>query len=222
MGAVLMPDVTRFARSGIDGIKAATGSGLGYPVIFLGAAIATIATGNIDIMMIMIGLGVMVLALLTISLSTWMNNTINLYSTTLTLATVFTKVKDWKLTLYASLFATTLAVIGIKEHITTFFLLLGIALPPIAGIYLVDYFVFSKRVYAVALLNARKSVNPTAFAAWGLSSFIGYLASGDKIHLTGVPAVDAIFSAGILYFAFNKLMPASVTATNPATAPQKP
>lgn len=220
-GAVLMPDVARFARSGLDGIKAATGSALGYPVIFTGAAIATIATGNKDIMMIMISLGVMVMALFTIIFSTWMNNTINLYSTSLTLATVFTRVKDWKLTLCASVFGTALAVMGIKDHVTTFFSALGILVPPIAGIYLVDYFVFSHRSYGVELLKARKSINPTAFAAWGLSSLAGYFASEGKINLTNVPALDALFCAGILYFAFNKLMPAAAHAPDSLKARQE-
>jgi cytosine permease len=220
-GAVLMPDLSRFARSGVDGIKAAAGSAFGYPVIFLGAAIATIATGNKDIMMIMITLGVMVLALFTIAFSTWMTNTINLYSTSLTLATVFTAVKDWKLTLGASILATALAMIGIKEHVTTFFLALGIMVPPIAGIYLVDFFVFSARTYDMALLKVRKSVNPAAFAAWGLSSLVGYLASMDKIHLTSVAAMDALLSAGVMYYLFSKLVPAAIANPETADASQK-
>ena len=220
-GAVLMPDVSRFARSGVDGIKGAVGSTFGYPVIFTAAAIATIATGDKDIMMIMIGLGVMVLALFTIMLSTWMTNTINLYSTSLTLATVFTKVKDWKLTLFASVIGTAAAMIGIQDHITTFFLLLGIVIPPVAGIYVVDYFIFSDRAYTLKLLQARKPVNPMAFAAWGISSLLGYLTSTGKLHLTSVPAMDALIAAGVLYFALSKLVPASIVTPDASEAHQE-
>ncbi len=205
--SVLMPDVSRFARSGFHGILSVSGLAIGYPLIFLAAAISTIATGEHNIMRIMIGLGIAIPALLTLIFSTWTTNTANLYSTTLTLATIFTRLKDWKITLGSAVVGTTLAMAGIMEHFISFLTWLGITTPPIAGVYLVDYFLVSGRSYDVAAIAHRPAVSWPAMAAWVGASLIGYLSSAGMISITHVAGVDSLVAAGILYYLFSKGVP---------------
>jgi len=201
--SVLMPDVARFARSGLHGILSVSGLAFGYPLLFLAAAISTIATGHHDIMQIMISLGIAIPALLTLIFSTWTTNTANLYSTTLTLATIFTRLKDWKITLGAAAIGTTLAMAGIMEHFISFLMWLGITTPPIAGIYLVDYFV-NRISYDVTTLDRRAAFNWSAALAWTGASLVGYLSSIDVIQITGVAGVDSLIAAGVLHFILSK------------------
>lgn len=206
VGAIVMPDLCRFARSGLDGIKAAAGSTLGYPVIFTGSAILALATRRTDLMQIMMALGLMIMALITIVLSTWANNTSNLYSTSLTLATVWESPKHWKLTIGASAVGTVVAVGGISNYLLEFFLWLGIVLPPIAGVYLVDFLVLSRAAYAMDDLKRRSPVNAAAFIAWTTGALIGYLSAHREIFLTTIPSVDSIAAAAAMYLALGGLL----------------
>lgn len=206
--AVLAPDITRFARSGWDGVKSVWGLALGFPLVFLAAAIPSIITGEISIMLIMVGLGIVIPALFTLIFATWTTNTVNLYSTSMTLATVLTRLKEWKITLGAAAFGTTLALLGIMEHFLDFLLMLGITTPPIAGIYLVDFFLIRRRRYDVAELAAAPPVGWAALLTWVVASLVGFAAMGDLIRLTGVPAVDSLFAAAAIYFLVRKCRPA--------------
>ena len=202
--AVLMPDVARFCRTSWDGVKAVTGLAIGFPLVFLAAAIPTIVTGEKDIMKIMIGLGIALPALFTLLFSTWTTNTANLYSTSMTLSTVFTRIKEWKITLAAAVLGTGLALLGIMEHFIPFLLLLGITTPPIGGIYLVDYFLLHRGHYDMESLKHGRRVSIPAFVAWALSSLIGLAASYGKLTVTTVPAIDSLAVAGVVYYILSR------------------
>lgn len=199
--AVLMPDVSRFCRTSWDGVKAVSGLAIGFPLVFLAAAVPTIVTGETDIMKIMIGLGIAIPALLMLLFSTWTTNTVNLYSTSMTLATVFTRIKEWKITLGSALLGTILALLGIMEHFIPFLLLLGVTTPPIGGIYLIDYFVLRGGVYAMEDLQHGRRINLAAFIAWVGGSTVGLATTYGDYMLTTVPAIDSLLIAGIIYYA---------------------
>lgn len=198
--AVLMPDVARFCRTSWDGVKAVSGLAIGFPIVFLAAAVPTIVIGEKDIMKIMIGLGIALPAFFTLLFSTWTTNTVNLYSTSMTLATVLTRVKEWKITLAAATLGTILALLGIMEHFIPFLLLLGVTTPPIGGIYLVDYFILNRGHYRMEDLRHGPRLHWQAFAAWSLSSVVGFAALYGKITLTTVPAIDSLATAGLMYY----------------------
>ena len=113
---VLMPDFSRFARTDKDSIIAVLGLTVGFPLVLLAGGIPSLITGEIDIMKIMIGLSLTIPALCILIFSTWTTNTTNLYSTQLTLATVFTKTKDSKLGIVASIIGTLLALFGAVSY----------------------------------------------------------------------------------------------------------
>src|SRR5690606_1898728 len=158
--------------------------------------------------LIMVGLGIVIPALFTLIFATWTTNTVNLYSTSMVLATVFTRVKEWKITLAAAAFGTTLALLGIMEHFLDFLLTLGITTPPIAGIYLVDFFFLRRRRYDIAELATAPGIGWAALLTWIAASAVGFAAMADVIRLTGVPAVDSLFAAAVIYFVAGKLSPA--------------
>ena len=64
VGAVLVPDLCRYARSRVDGVSAIVLSlGVGLPCILAAAAVPSLATQEADLVRIMLGLGLGVPAL---------------------------------------------------------------------------------------------------------------------------------------------------------------
>lgn len=204
--AVLAPDVARFARNTRQAIISVWGITLGFPLIFLISAIPSIATGKLEIMQIMIGLGLTLPALVMLVLSAWTNSTINLYSTSMTLATIATRAKEWKITLVAAIFGTSLALLGIMDHFLQFLEIIGIATPPVAGIYLADYFFLRGRKYDVADLARNPAIGWPALVSWGLSTLVGLATAKGHFTLTTVPAADSLFAAFVFYLVIQRVL----------------
>lgn len=199
--AVSGPDLTRYARTGWEGVKSVSGLAVGYPLIMLASAIPTLALGETDIMRIMIGLGIAIPALFILVFSTWTTNTVNLYSAVLTLAASFARVSDQRLALGASVLGTGAAVMGIMDFFLPFVLFIGIAATPIAGVYIADYFIVSRRRYELHDLPARPGIGYPALLAWLGGSAISFIASNQYITLSAVPALDGLIAAFALYLA---------------------
>ncbi|MGH8482889.1 MAG: purine-cytosine permease family protein, partial [Pseudomonas sp.] len=166
---VLMPDFTRYARSDRDALITLLGMVIGFPFVLIVGGLLSIVSGQTEIMAIMAVLGVLLPALLVLVFSTWITNTANLYSATLTLATV-TRASSWKLTVLGSLVATALALGGFMSHFLDFILALSIVIPPLASIYLADFFILRGQDYRVENLDVLPAFGWSALLSWALAS----------------------------------------------------
>lgn len=186
-----MPDLTRYIRSVRQSVL---GMVLSFPVatplLTLAAAIPVLATGNVDIMKLIIGFGLGVPALLVLILSTWTINSANLYSASLSLTATFPSVAQWKFTIVAGVLGALLAVAGILDAFVSFLLLLGAIIPPIAAIYVID---------ALRNNTTRAPVHWPAVVTWTVSAGIALLANAGYFTLTTVPALDATLVASLIY-----------------------
>ncbi|HEY0939889.1 MAG TPA: cytosine permease [Steroidobacter sp.] len=201
VGAILLPDLCRYARRSWEGIAAAAVSlGVIFPIVFYCAMIPSLATGKNDLVLIMIGLGIGLPALALLIFATWSTNSHNLYSTSLTLASLFPAIKKWKLTVVAGLAGTAIAAAGITDHFVAFLLLLGTSIPAIAGIYAADFFVISKQKYTPQRMRTIQNTNPCAFIAWIGASGFGYATEqGLAGGITGVTSCDSVLIGFVLY-----------------------
>ncbi|MBM0104201.1 cytosine permease [Steroidobacter sp. S1-65] len=186
-----MPDLTRYIRSSRQSVL---GMVLSFPVaiplLTLAAAIPVLATGEIDIMRLIIGFGLGVPALLVLILSTWTINSANLYSASLSLTATFPAVAQWKFTLVAGALGALIAVAGILDAFVSFLLLLGAIIPPIAAIYVIDAFRSN---------STQAPVHWPAVVTWAVSAGIALLANSGYFTLTTVPALDATLAASLVY-----------------------
>lgn len=199
VGVVVLPDLCRYARSVNQALIASVISFLiGFPIVLSAASIPGIVLGEKDFIVILglIGLGAPGLVLLVFA--TWTTNANNLYSASLFLAPIFERYEKWKLTIAAGLAGTLIAIIGMVAIFIPFLLFLGVAIPPIAGIYCVDYFV-RKQAYHSTNTDMAAPVNLPAFAAWLAGAGLGYSTSQDWVQLTTIPACDSILMSGLLY-----------------------
>lgn len=200
VGAATVPDLTRYVSSRGGAVGAMFISyGLGAPVILLSAAIPSLVTGEDDLMKIFLGLGLGLPALFVLVFSTWTSNAANLYSSGLSLAATFRKVKAWKLTLIAGVLGTVVALSGIIAHFVPFLITLGVFMPPVAAVYVVDFYLVARRRYNPDALDRLPAVRWPAFAAWGVGSGLGLVTAYDLVTITGIPSCDSFLAAGLAY-----------------------
>lgn len=207
VGVTLTPDLSRFARSGADALPAAVLSyGIGYPFILLLAGLPILLSEGTSLIAAMETIGLGVWALIVMVFATWTTNVNNLYSASLSVARVFPRVPDWTVTIACGVLGTLMAMAGIMDVFVDFLILLGVFIPPIAGVYLTDYFLLSNGRIKLAKSDASEArvLWPGAIAwvvgsAWGLAIY-----NFPGLDLSGVPAIDTLGVGMLSYFALMK------------------
>ncbi len=143
VGGVIAPDYNRFAATKKDAI-------LGSIVGIIPSAICLLAIGAIfaitqntyDIVEIFSSLGYPFFAMSTLILATWTTNVVNIYSSGLAFTNML-KLKESsrsKVTMIAGMLGIGLAIIGILNYFMSFITVLTVAITPIAGVMIADYF----------------------------------------------------------------------------------
>jgi cytosine permease len=152
-------------------------------------------------------IGVLVLVAATLKINDW-----NLYSGSLGLAnfldTGFSKkIHRALLTLVVGILGTVLSALGILQHFIGFLTILGVAVPPVASIMVVDYFIL--RTHRRELDESRSnrllpprvpSWNLVGWVSWIVGALIGYYVNW------GIASVNSLVAAGLLYFVLSKLL----------------
>jgi cytosine permease len=218
VGAVINPDMCRFNRSARDVVvNTVLGITLGeYTIGLIGVLLAHYAkTDNvIGIVTTTSGaVGVLVLIAATTKINDW-----NLYSGSLGLAnfldTAFGKrVHRAVLTLAVGIVGTVLSAAGILGHFVKFLTILGVAIPPVAAIVVVDYFVL--RTHRQVLDASRDASGLPAWCPnWNAPGWVAWIAAalvGYYVHW-GIASVNSLVVAAILYYGLARLMPAKTPA----------
>jgi cytosine permease len=202
---VLMPDYSRFARTDKDSIISVLGLTIGFPLVLLAGGIPSLITGEIDIMKIMISLSLTLPALFILIFSTWTTNTANLYSTQLTLSTVFVKTKDAKLGIWASVLGTLLAIFGIATYFIDFLNISSIFIPPVSAIFIADFFFVKKQQYDLARFSNLPAYDVAALISWSVACIAAYLGAYDYITITSISFFDSFIIAFALYLTLKKI-----------------
>jgi cytosine permease len=157
--------------------------------------------------------GVLILIAATTKINDW-----NLYSGSLGLAnfldTAFgKKIHRALLTLIVGIVGTVLSALGILTHFVNFLTILGVAIPPVAAIIVVDYFVL--KTHRQALAAARRSSRLPAWCPnWNTAGWVAWIAAalvGYYVHW-GIASVNSLVVAAILYYGLARLMPVKTPA----------
>ncbi len=175
---------------------------LGMNLIAVLLAHATGTDNIVDIMMTLTGwVGASIVIFSTVKL-----NDVNLYSSSLGLSTMLNSlfnvtINRATLTWVLGITGTVLSMIGIINYFTTFLTILGVAIPPVAGIIVVDYYFLKRDRKVLDESRARGELpasvdkwNPVAIAVWIVAFLIGQFVA------VGIPAINSLVSAGLLYW----------------------
>lgn len=203
VNVVLMADLTRYSRSTFDcALISITGNGLGAGGALILAMLPALAFHEVDPMKYMATLGLVGVAFTTLVLSTWTINAINLYSTGLVVSAASRNLTYGRIVIGCGVLGTIAAVIGMADRLIGFLVLLGLVVPPIAGVYLTDFFVLRRRDYASDRhLQHRDVTNINGILACTVGGAIGIFTYYSHSSLTGVPTIESFVSAGLLYTA---------------------
>lgn len=191
-----MPDLSRFIRT----TRGAIGGMLlsfpfAGPVLMLISALIALSTGKVDIMQLVVGLGLGAPALAMLLLSVWTINALNLYSAGLSLSATFPAVRQWIFIVAGGVIGCTFAVLGIINSFIPFLLVLGLIIPPIAAIYVIDGFTRFRNEAG----EAPPAIRWEAIGVWLGSLAITLPAAHLGLTLTTVPALDATLLAAGAY-----------------------
>jgi cytosine permease len=212
IGGVLAPDMTRFNKSTADVIKqTVVGITLGeYMVGLIGVLLAhALETQNIiEIVTSTSGfIGTIILVAATLKINDW-----NLYSSSLAFANsidaIFGKrVNRAVITILVGALGTLFSAAGILGQFVPFLTALGVVVPPIAGIMVVDYYLLRRHREQLeesagkgALPIRQEKLNPVALFTWALAAIIGYRLSW------GIPALNSLLCAAVVYYLMMKIV----------------
>lgn len=210
IGAIIGPDISRYARSTKDAIISSfVGYFVGFSIVLIIAAFLAKATSKVDIVEIMLSIGWGIPALLILILAQWTTNDNNLYSSALGFSAIFQKIPKSIITIAAGLIGTGMAVGGIYENFIPFLNFLSALIPPIGGIYVAD-FIINRKKYNFEKLHETKKVEVVSVTIWGLAALLAFMTtpapSGFGLFsLTGASGFDAFLVAFVLQLMLGKL-----------------
>lgn len=211
VGAIIGPDISRYAKSPKDAvISSFVGFFVGFSLVLIAAILLAKATTQVDIIAIMLGVGWGTGAMLVLILAQWTTNDNNLYSSALGFSVIFKRMPKYQLTIIAGVIGTGMAIAGIYENFIPFLIFLSALIPPIGGIYVADYFV-SKSKYSFENLDTIPALQPVNIGVWVVASFAAFATTPAPtgfgwFTLTGASGIDAFLIALVLQGIVSKVM----------------
>ena len=207
VNVVLMPDITRYSRTTLDcALISVTGNGVGNGVALILAMLPALAFGELDPMKYMGTLHLVGFACTTLVLSTWSMNAVNLYSSGLVTSTALPRVSYGRIVIGCGVVGTGMAVLGVAERLIDFLVLLGLIVPPIAAVYLTDFFLLRRRDYLdPGHLAHSGATNISGIVACVSGAAVGMGLYFTKTSLSGVPTIESFVSAVACYLAAEAL-----------------
>lgn len=211
IGAVISPDICRFLKKGKDVFwMTLISTFVGELSMCLLAVLMAHAIKSSDIMKIIFSLSGLIGVIIVI-FSTIKVNDINLYAASLGTTTAMNaffkrKFDRGSITIILGVIGTFLSVIGVINYFVSFLVVLGVTIPPVAGIISIDYFIL-KRDRAVLEESKEKGElpkqcetwNPIAIIAWTTGSLVGYFVKG------GIPSINSLITACAVYYLVMKI-----------------
>jgi cytosine permease len=206
VGVVLTPDLTRYARNVRDCITASfLGQGGGMSIAYIVGMIPVLVWNELEPMnyMFLIGYGAMALAV--IVFATWTTNVINLYSTALAARASVPLGQYRSVVVVSGIVGTIAAVIGISENLINFLVIMGLLVPPIAGVYLVDFFIFKRTDFSPERLENRPAIRINATVVGLGTGIVSAWMYFSGMSLTSIGALDSLFMSVVAYVVLQKI-----------------
>lgn len=200
VGIITAADYTRFQRSRKDTVKSVLYGVFPMGVITLVMGILlTKISGEYDISMVLINVGLPLLGIIALVISTWTTNSTNAYSAGLNIvmALNLNDKKRREATLISG-------IVGILGHIEGVLSLLSYVVCPIGGVILADYWVVGKG--KAKNFNPIDGVNWAGVISWAIGAIVAYFVI--KVEFAG------IIAGFIVYLILERFMPSTSRPIN--------
>ena len=199
VGVITAADVTRFQRSRSDTVKSTVIGVLPMAVINLAlGAMLTKMSGDYDISSVLITVGLPLMGVVSLVLSTWTTNVSNAYCAGLNLVMTFNTPDNRRreVTFVCGILGIILGVVGVLGRIEDVLGLLAYLVCPVGGVMLADYFIIGKG----------KPENWHSVEGWNWAGVITWVISVVASYLLAIEYLGIIFSA-VIYLVMEKVFP---------------
>lgn len=201
VGAVILPDITRFIRHWRGAVYAVIITYFFIDLVVTGAgAIASSALADDDLLNIMITLGIGWAAFAIVIFGSWVLNSLNLYSTMLSVESTFPRLNNQWLIVVTGALGTVAAFFNILDYFLDFLFYLAIVFVPVSGVIAVDYLLLRRPAYHQQRQAQEVSLRPHAVFSWALGASVSLVGSWGWLSLSGIAAVDAMLVAAVSYY----------------------
>ncbi|MEM8981436.1 MAG: cytosine permease [Pseudomonadota bacterium] len=208
IGAIIMPDITRFIRHWRGALYTALLSyAIVQSIVMLSGGLAADLLRNDDFLDVLIVMGLSWGAFVIVIAGSWVLNSLNLYSAGLGTEATFPALKQRWLIIVLGVFGTAAAFLNILDSFLTFLFYLSVVFIPVAGIIAVDHFLVRPAAYRGAAVQHPDAYSATALVAWASGSVFALAADDLPISLTRIAAIDAIIIAAVLYAILGRWRP---------------
>lgn len=195
VGAIVMPEYTRFARKGWVAVA------IPFIVLIVSqwflqvvGALGGIVAGTYDFTTYLLAQGMVVggIGLLGMSLALWTTGDANLYLPVIQTSSVFRRPQH-VMTVICGLLGTVVGL-GIYQRFTSWIDLLAVLVPPLIGPVIVDYYLVNRGRFTAGALDSLPGWNPAAFIA-----YVAGAASTFWSPAWMVPAVFGLLVSMVVY-----------------------
>ncbi|WNI25037.1 cytosine permease [Streptomyces sp. ITFR-16] len=204
-GAIVSPEMTRYNRKGSHVFLQSASSMIlsEYIVGLTGVLLGHLVKSN-EVSHIVLStsgaFGVIVVLMSTAKINDW-----NLYGSSLGVVNFFQvvfgkRVHRGAVTIVLGIAGTLLSAVGIMTHFTEFLTILGVAIPPIGGIVVAEYWVVKRMRRPLDETRAAETL-PTSSPTWVPMSLVIWVAAFcvGKFYDGGIPALNSLATAFVLY-----------------------
>ncbi|MCX5081412.1 cytosine permease [Streptomyces sp. NPDC056121] len=204
-GAIVSPEMTRYNRKGSHVFLQSASSMIlseyivGLTGVLLGHLVKSSEVSHI-VLSTSGAFGVIVVLMSTAKINDW-----NLYGSSLGVVNFFQVVFGKRLhrgavTVALGLAGTLLSAVGIMTHFTEFLSVLGVAIPPIGGIIVAEYWVV-RRMRKPLDETREAGTLPASSPTWVPLSIVIWIAAFcvGKYVTVGIPALNSLATAFVLY-----------------------
>ena len=227
IGAIILPDITRFMRQASGAIYTAVFTYLIVNILVtVAAGLAGVSSGVFDsyfdaegvtrtdvILKLMLDVNLGFGAFIIIVTGSWVLNSLNLYSAVLSTKATFPKLNTKWLTIILGAAGVIAALMNILDQFDVFLWYLSIIFIPVAGVLIIDRLFVRPSAYNLETLSKNSQLNTPAFLAWAIGAIFAILADRAVLPTpTGIGAMDALILSGVLYFVFAKVFAQKLAA----------
>lgn len=201
IGAIILPDITRFVRHWSGAIYTSIIAYLIVQLAVMGAAaLAGSVSGKTDILDIMLDLNLGLGAFIIVIGSSWVLNSLNLYSAILGTKATFPKINSTWLAIVLGAAGVIAALMNLLDNFIPFLIFLSDIFIPVAGVIIIDALLIRRSDYHIDTLANNRGFNWAGLLAWAIGASFALMISNELIPSpTGITSLDAIALAGLTY-----------------------
>ncbi len=221
-GVIIQPDYSRFAINTKHAVWSVfVALAVVFPLIQFFSAVPSMVIGEPDLLAVLVSLGLILPAFLLLFFGSWSSNVLCLYSSGLSFATMLPKIGLDKIIVAVGIAGTAIAFVPAQDYLVGFLVLLGVAIPPIGAIYIVEAAYARRFVVDVKDLVADPKYNFRALFSWGLAIAAGYLSQTGTWGLTDIASIDSLIVSFASFFCLKYVQTVKRTSAQDRI-PEKP